>query len=84
MLALFALSVTRRIVAGWTVAALFSFGTCFSYYWLIWTARAAALQDTLPAFVGAWLPNAVFAVVSLTLVKVASRRKSVADNPWST
>jgi Lipopolysaccharide export system permease LptF/LptG len=68
VLALFALSVTRRIVARWTVA-LAAFGACFSYYWLLWIGRAAALQDTLPAFVGAWLPNAVFAVVSVALLK---------------
>ncbi len=74
VLALFALSVTRRLAARWT-AALAALGTCFSYYWLIWTARAAALQDTLPAFAAAWLPVAVFAVVSVASLKVASLRR---------
>jgi hypothetical protein len=67
VLALFALSVTRRIVAGWTTV-LAAFGACFSYYVFMWAGRAAALQETLPAFVGAWLPNLVFAVVSVALL----------------
>jgi hypothetical protein len=71
VLALFAVSVTRRIVARWTVA-LAAFGAYFSYYWLLWIGRAAALQDTLPAFVGAWLPNLAFVVVSVALLRVAS------------
>jgi hypothetical protein len=76
VLALFALSVTRRIVARWTVA-LAALGAFSGYYWLLWIGRKAALQDTLPAIVGAWLPNAVFAVVSVALLKVASSRESV-------
>jgi len=83
VLALFALSVTRRIVAGWTTA-LAAFGACFSYYVVMWAGRAAALQNTLPAFVGAWLPNVVFAVVSVTLLIVASSQKSVAHSPRPT
>ena len=68
VLALFAVSVTRRIVARWIVA-LAAFGACFSYYCLLWIGRAAALQDTVPAFIGAWLPNVVFAVLSVALLK---------------
>jgi hypothetical protein len=71
VLALFALSVTRRIVAGWTTA-LAAVGVCFGYYVVMWAGRAAALQNTIPAFVGAWLPNAVFIVGSVALLKVAS------------
>jgi len=67
VLALFALSVTQRIRAGWT-SALAAFGACFSYYVFIWVGRAAALQETLPAVVGAWLPNVVFVVGSVTLM----------------
>lgn len=67
VLALFAVSVTRRVVARWAVA-LAAFGACFIYYCLLWIGRAAALQATLPAFVGAWLPNAAFAVLSLALL----------------
>jgi lipopolysaccharide export LptBFGC system permease protein LptF len=69
VLALFALSVTRHLVARWTVA-LAAFGTCFGYYAMLWTARAAALQEDLPAFAAAWLPNVVFAVVSAVLLRV--------------
>ena len=67
VLALFALSVTQRIRAGWT-SALAAFGACFSYYVFMWAGRAAALQETLPAVVGAWLPNVVFVVGSVTLM----------------
>jgi lipopolysaccharide export LptBFGC system permease protein LptF len=63
--------MTRCFAGRWT-AALAALATCFSYYWLIWTGRAAALESTLPAFAGAWLPVAVFAVVSVALLKVAS------------
>jgi hypothetical protein len=38
----------------------------------MWTARAAALQDALPAFAGAWLPNVVFAVMSIAVLALAS------------
>ena len=80
VLSLFALSVARRTVAGWTVA-LAAFGACFSYYWLMWLGRAAALQDALPAFVGAWLPNMAFAVVSLALLKGASPHNYLGQSP---
>jgi lipopolysaccharide export LptBFGC system permease protein LptF len=76
VLALFALSVTQRLVARWAIT-LAAFGACFSYYLLLWLGRAAALQDTLPAFVGAWLPNLAFAVVSIALLRVASPRSSL-------
>jgi hypothetical protein len=76
VLAIFALSVTRRIVAGWTVA-LAAFGACFSYYCLMWVGRAAALQQTLPAFAGAWLPNLAFVVVSIALLRVGSPKSSL-------
>ena len=78
VLALFALSVTRRLVRRWTVA-LAAFGTYVGYYWLSWAGRAAALQDSVPAFAGAWLPNVVLAIVSVALLKVA-RPKNELDN----
>jgi Lipopolysaccharide export system permease LptF/LptG len=80
VLALFALSVTRRLVARWTVA-LAAFGACFSYYWLLWIGRAAALQETLPAFVGAWLPNLAFVVVSVALLRAASPKSRLELEP---
>jgi lipopolysaccharide export LptBFGC system permease protein LptF len=69
VLALFALSVTRHLVARWTVA-LAAFGICLGYYALLWAGRGAAVQDALPAFAGAWLPNVVLAIVSVTLLKL--------------
>ena len=71
VLALFALSVTRRLAARWTVS-LAAFGIFFCYYALTWTARAAALQDALPPFAGAWLPNVAFAVMSVMLLAFVS------------
>jgi len=72
VLALFALAMTRRISARWGVAIAAS-GACFSYYVLMWIGRAGALQEALPAFLGAWLPNAVFALVWLALTAVTAR-----------
>jgi len=72
VLALFALAMTRRIVARWAVA-LAAVSACFGYYVLMWIGRAGALQQTLPAVVGAWLPNAVFVLVWLALTTVTPR-----------
>jgi lipopolysaccharide export LptBFGC system permease protein LptF len=71
VLALFALSVTRYLVARWTVA-LAAFGTYLCYYAILWGGRAAAMQDALPVFPAAWLPNLVFALVSVVSLKMAS------------
>ena len=79
VLALFALSVTRRLAARWSVS-LAAFGIFFCYYALTWTARAAALQDALPAFVGAWLPNVVFAVMSIAVLALASPQSHQPSN----
>lgn len=68
VLALFALAVARLIVARWAVA-LAAVCACFGYYLLMWIGRAGSLQEALPAFVGAWLPNAVFALVWLALAR---------------
>jgi hypothetical protein len=72
VLALFALAMTRRIAARWGVALAAS-GACLSYYVLMWIGRTGALQEALPAFFGAWLPNAVFALVWLALTAVTVR-----------
>jgi lipopolysaccharide export system permease LptF/LptG-like protein len=74
VLALFALALTRRMEARWAVA-LGATGACFSYYVLMWIGRAGALQESFPAFVGAWLPNAVFALLRLALTAVAPRKQ---------
>ena len=70
VLTLFALAMARRIEARSTVA-LAAVCACFFYYVLMWIGRAGALQEALPAFVGAWLPNGVFALVWLALSAVA-------------
>jgi len=69
VLVVFALSLTRRLVARWTVSFA-AFAACFGYYALLSAGREAALQGTLPAFAGAWMPNVVFAIVSVTLLKL--------------
>jgi hypothetical protein len=78
VLALFALAMVRRIVARWAVA-LAAVCACFGYYVLMWIGRAGALQEALPAFVGAWLPNAVFALVWLALMAATARSRVLPD-----
>jgi hypothetical protein len=73
ILAVFALSMTQRMVTGWVVG-LGALGTLLSYYVLLWSGRAGVLQHSLPAFVGAWLPNALFALVCVAVMAAPSRR----------
>jgi len=63
---------SRQNETRWVVG-LGALGTCLIYYVLLWTGRAGVLQQSLPAFVGAWLPNATFALVSLALTAVTVR-----------
>jgi lipopolysaccharide export LptBFGC system permease protein LptF len=74
-LGLFSLAMTRLIVARWAVA-LAALGTLPSYYALLWAGRAWTLRETLPAVVGAWLPNMVFVLVWLALTAIAARREN--------
>jgi len=73
ILAVFALSMTQRMVTGWVVG-LGALGTLLIYYVLLWSGRAGVLQHSLPAFVGAWLPNALFAIVCVAVMAATSRR----------
>jgi lipopolysaccharide export LptBFGC system permease protein LptF len=73
ILAMFALSMTQRMVTGWVVG-LGALGTLLIYYVLLWSGRAGVLQHSLPAFVGAWLPNALFAIVCVAVMAATSRR----------
>ena len=75
VLSLFALAITRRIEARWAVS-LAAAGACFSYYTLMWIGRAGVLQEVVPAFLGAWLPNAVFALLWLAIVASAGRTRA--------
>jgi hypothetical protein len=72
VLAVFALAMTQRMVTGWAVG-LGALGTLLTYYGLLWSARAGVLQHSLPAFVGAWLPNALFALVCVAVMAATSR-----------
>jgi hypothetical protein len=76
VLALFSLAMTRLMVARWAVA-LAALGTPPSYYALLWAGRAWTLRETLPAFVGAWLPNMVFVLVWLALSAVTARGERI-------
>jgi lipopolysaccharide export LptBFGC system permease protein LptF len=75
ILSVFALATTQRMVTGWA-AGLGALGSVLIYYVLLWTGRAGALQRNLPAFVGAWLPNALFVLVCVAVIAAASRRAS--------
>lgn len=77
VLAVFALSMAPRMVTGWAVGPG-ALGTLLIYYVLLWSGRASVLQLNLPALVGAWLPNTLFA-----LVCVAVRAKDTEAAPPS-
>ena len=72
VLAVFALVMAQRMATQWAVG-LGALGTLLIYYVLLWTGRTGVLQHGLPAFVGAWLPNAAFALVWLALMAVTPR-----------
>jgi lipopolysaccharide export system permease LptF/LptG-like protein len=69
LLALLALALSRQVVTR-RMASLAFFGMCASYYGIMWAGRAAALRETLPAFVGAWLPNIGVALLAVVLLAV--------------
>jgi lipopolysaccharide export LptBFGC system permease protein LptF len=74
VLVLFAMAMRHRLLARWAVAVA-AVAVCFSYYVLMWVGRAGALQEALPAFAGAWLPNAAFALAWLGLTALAAPRQ---------
>jgi Lipopolysaccharide export system permease LptF/LptG len=73
ILAMFALSMTQRLVGGWVVG-LGALSTILIYYVLLWSGRAGVLQHGVPAFVGAWMPNALFALVCVVVMAAPLRR----------
>jgi lipopolysaccharide export LptBFGC system permease protein LptF len=75
ILSVFALAMTQRMVTG-LAAGLGALGTLLIYYVLLWAGRAGVLQRNLPAFVGAWLPNMLFALACIAVIVSASRRAS--------
>jgi hypothetical protein len=79
VLALLALSLSRKIVTR-RMASLAFFGLCVSYYGMMWGGRAAALDDTLPAFFGAWLPNVVIGLLAIVWLSIVGRSSRNAGN----
>lgn len=73
VLAVFALSMAPRMVTGWAVGPG-ALGTLLIYYVILWSGRAGVLQLNLPAFVGAWLPNMLFALACVADIAATSRR----------
>jgi lipopolysaccharide export LptBFGC system permease protein LptF len=67
VLSVFALALAQRMVTAWA-ASLGALGSVLIYYVLLWTGRAGVLQRNLPAFAGAWLPNALFALVCVAVI----------------
>jgi lipopolysaccharide export LptBFGC system permease protein LptF len=73
ILSVFALAMTHRTVTRWA-AGLGALGTLLIYYVLLWTGRAGVLQQNLPASVGAWLPNTLFALLCGAVIAATWRR----------
>ena len=71
-LSVFALAMTQRMVTRWA-AGLGALGTLLIYYVLLWTGRASLLQRSLPASVGAWLPNVLFVLACVGVMAATSR-----------
>jgi hypothetical protein len=49
----------------------------FAYYVMLSMGQALAEQDAIPAIVGLWLPNLVFAVLGVWLFGQAARERTV-------
>jgi hypothetical protein len=49
----------------------------FVYYVLLSAGQALAEQEIVPAVVGLWMPNVVFAVLGVYLFGLAARERSV-------
>jgi lipopolysaccharide export LptBFGC system permease protein LptF len=45
----------------------------FAYYVIMYSARALALDQTIPPFVAAWTPNVAFLMLSLTMMLFKSQ-----------
>jgi hypothetical protein len=54
-----------------------SLAMIFAYYVMLSMGQALAEQDEIPAIVGLWLPNAVFAVLGVWLFAQAARERTV-------
>ena len=54
-----------------------SLAMIFAYYVMLSMGQALAEQDSIPAIVGLWLPNVVFAVLGVWLFGQAARERTV-------
>jgi LPS export ABC transporter permease LptF len=72
-----ALGVSNR-KDGRLASFVLGFAVIFTYYVVLWTARAGAISGTFPAELAPWVPNVVFGVAAVVLV--AWRARS-ADQP---
>jgi len=73
VLAIFALSIVRMKPAGGWIAGLTAVVAFVGYYMLLYGGRSMALDGTLPAFAGAWIPNVAVGLVA-GLFAFVSRR----------
>jgi lipopolysaccharide export LptBFGC system permease protein LptF len=60
---LFALSIAAGSTLRRWMLAVAACGAVFSYHQLLYAGRALVLSGRIPAYVSAWLPNAVFALI---------------------
>ena len=72
-----ALGVSHR-KDGRLASFVIGFGVIFVYYVVLWTARAAAIGGRFSPDLAPWIPNIIFAVVSVALLLWRSRS---ADQP---
>jgi hypothetical protein len=79
---IFALSVITRRRCGRAIDGVTACGALVMYSLLIFVGTKLGLDGTLPAVVGAWLPNAVCILVSATVVTFLSRHSSSAVHTW--
>ena len=54
-----------------------SLGVIFVYYVLLSAGQALAEREVLPAVVGLWIPNVVFAVLGISLFRQAARERTI-------
>jgi lipopolysaccharide export LptBFGC system permease protein LptF len=78
VLALLALSIAARRRVGRLTMGVAAFCVFLSYYVLLFGGRALALTGVVPAYAGAWLPNAI---VILIAASVAMIHRAVSGRP---
>ncbi len=64
----FALSIAAGSALKRWMLAVAACGAFFSYYLLLYAGRELVLSGTIPAYVSAWFPNAIFATLAAFLL----------------